>query len=447
MRKIKSFFIGFLATLTALWLLSDQGLFNLPYQFLPTRNVLMNYTGIIAMGVMSISMLLAVRPARFEPIFGGLDKMYRLHKWLGITGLVFSIMHWAIKESPGWLSGLGLIARPNRPKGPPSGQPLGSSIEQFFQSLKHPAESVGEWAFYIAVVLLALALIKKFPYRYFFQTHRLMPLVYLALVFHSTFTMKFSYYSQVIGPFMAVLMASGTVAAIIVLFRKVGAQRKVVGVIEGIERYTESSVVRVNIKVKDRWAGHEAGQFAFVNFNDKEAAHPFTISSGWKGDGHMFFLIKELGDYTKTLAGQLKAGQAVTLEGPYGQFTFKSDKPRQTWVAGGIGITPFIARMHALAAEPSQQKVDLFFCVSHVDEPGFAKARADAQAAGINLHIMAESLDGRLDANRLCEMVPDWQEGDVWFCGPAGFGDSLSEALIEKGLAPQDFHRELFEMR
>ena len=85
MRKIKSFFIGFLATLTALWLLSDQGLFNLPYQFLPTRNVLMNYTGIIAMGVMSISMLLAVRPARFEPIFGGLDKMYRLHKWLGIT--------------------------------------------------------------------------------------------------------------------------------------------------------------------------------------------------------------------------------------------------------------------------------------------------------------------------------------------------------------------------
>ena len=449
MRKIKPFFIGFLVTLTGLWLLSDQSLFKPPFSFLPMRNVLMNYTGIIAIGMMSISMLLAVRPARFEPFFGGLDKMYRLHKWLGITGLAFSIMHWAIKESPGWLSGLGLIALPNRPKGPPAGGQAasGSSIEQFFQSLKHPAESVGEWAFYIAVVLLALALIKKFPYRYFFQTHRLMPLVYLALVFHSTFTMNFSYYSQVVGPFMAVLMAAGTVAAIIILFRKVGAQRKVVGVIESIERYAESSVVRVNIKVKDRWAGHEAGQFAFVNFDDKEAPHPFTISSGWKGDGHLFFLIKELGDYTKTLANQLKTGQAVTLEGPYGQFTFKSDKPRQIWVAGGIGITPFIARMHALAAEPTQQKVDLFFCVPHVDEPGFAKARADAQAAGINLHILAEPLDGRLDADRLCAAVPDWQTGDVWFCGPAGFGDSLSAALIEKGLPPEDFHRELFEMR
>ena len=130
MRKIKPFFIGFLVTLTGLWLLSDQSLFKPPFSFLPMRNVLMNYTGIIAIGMMSISMLLAVRPARFEPFFGGLDKMYRLHKWLGITGLAFSIMHWAIKESPGWLSGLGLIALPNRPKGPPAGGQAasGSSI-------------------------------------------------------------------------------------------------------------------------------------------------------------------------------------------------------------------------------------------------------------------------------------------------------------------------------
>ena len=449
MRKIKPFFVGFLIFLTALWLLSDQSLFHPPYQFLAMRNVLMNYTGIIAMGVMSVSMLLAVRPVRLEPYFGGLDKMYRLHKWLGITGLVFAIVHWAIKESPGWLSGLGLISLPDRRRGPPAGggEAVGSSIEQFFNSMKHPAESVGEWAFYIAVVLLILALIKKFPYRYFFQTHRLMPLVYLALVFHSIFTMNFAYYTQVIGPVMSALWLAGTAAAVMVLFKKVGVERKVVGVIDGIERFPETNIVRVDVRVKDRWAGHEAGQFTFVKFADGEAPHPFTISSGWQGDGKMFFLIKELGDYTKTLASHLKKGQAVTLEGPYGQFNFKSDKPRQIWVAGGIGITPFIARMHDLAARPSTQAIDLFFCVPAMDEVGFAKARADAQAANIRLHILIETEHGRLDADRLCAAVPEWREADVWFCGPAAFGDSLSEDLIEKGLPASDFHRELFQMR
>jgi predicted ferric reductase len=44
-------------------------------------------------------------------------------------------------------------------------------------------------------------------------------------------------------------------------------------------------------------------------------------------------------------------------------------------------------------------------------------------------------------------MVPDWKEADVWFCGPAAFGDALRTGLVSKGLPAQDFHRELFEMR
>jgi predicted ferric reductase len=45
---------------------------------------------------------------------------------------------------------------------------------QFFQSQRHFAEEIGEWAFYAMVLLIALALIKRFPYRYFFKTHRLL---------------------------------------------------------------------------------------------------------------------------------------------------------------------------------------------------------------------------------------------------------------------------------
>lgn len=36
----------------------------------------------------------ALRAVRVEPLLDGLDKTYRLHKWQGITGLVFSVIHW-----------------------------------------------------------------------------------------------------------------------------------------------------------------------------------------------------------------------------------------------------------------------------------------------------------------------------------------------------------------
>jgi predicted ferric reductase len=44
-------------------------------------------------------------------------------------------------------------------------------------------------------------------------------------------------------------------------------------------------------------------------------------------------------------------------------------------------------------------------------------------------------------------MAPSWKNADVWFCGPASFGQSLRDDLIARGLSPQDFHQELFNMR
>ena len=161
----------------------------------------------------------------------------------------------------------------------------------------------------------------------------------------------------------------------------------------------------------------------------------------------MFFLIKGIGDYTSTLPAVLHVGDLVQVEGPYGRFSFGSSKPRQIWVAGGIGITPFIARLLALAKQPDGKSDDLFYSTSAPDEEFIRRLRQGAEQAQVRLHVMVTANDGRLTAERICQLVPDWKAASVWFCGPAGFGQALHQDFIARGLSRADFHQELFAMR
>ena len=443
MNNIKRSFWGVLIMLSGLWLLADPTL-STPFQFQAWRASLINYSGIIAIGVMSVAMILAVRPVFFEPWLGGLDKMYRLHKWLGISGLVFALTHWLLTQAPKWLSGLGLIERPAR-HGAPAEQT--SALFQSLQSQRGLAEGLGEWAFYAAVLLIVLALVKWFPYRHFFRTHRLLAVAYLALVFHSVVLMKFSYWNEIIAPLMAVLMLAGSAAALGILFRKAGKSRQAVGLVSALTYHQQIEVLEVAIELKSRWSGHKAGQFAFIRFNEKDEAHPFTITSSWKDDGRLFFIIKNLGDYTRTLHDTLNIGTPVKLEGPYGEFTFSSNKPRQIWVGGGIGITPFVARMKHLAKHPDGKIIDLFHSTTVFDEKAIELLKRDAKDAKIQLHVLVDARDGLLNAERIAQAVPKWKTSDVWFCGPGRFGDALRRDFTALGLDADDFHQELFDMR
>ncbi len=101
MRNIKRAFWGILILLSALWLLTKPAI--LPATgFFVLRDAMMQYSGIIAMGCMSVAMILSLRLRWPERWLGGLDKMYRLHKWMGIAALVVSIVHWLWSEAPKW---------------------------------------------------------------------------------------------------------------------------------------------------------------------------------------------------------------------------------------------------------------------------------------------------------------------------------------------------------
>ncbi|MDQ0507391.1 ferredoxin reductase family protein [Xanthobacter agilis] len=450
MRHIKLTLVGIIVLLSGLWLAATPGLPQAT-TFFAARAQVMQYSGIIAMAAMSVAMMLALRPRWPERWMGGLDKMYRLHKWLGITALVVAIVHWLWAKGPKWAVGFGLLERPARGPRPPLENPL----EAYFSSLRGTAESVGEWAFYAAVVLIALALIRAFPYRIFYKTHRLLALAYLVLAFHTVILLNFGSWLTPLGGVMAVLLAGGILSAVVVLLRRVGAGRQVKGQIVALVPYPGIRTLETVIDVPTGWPGHRPGQFAFAMSDSSEGAHPYTIASGWHPDRpRITFITKELGDHTGRLKDKLRLGQEVRIEGPYGCFTFDDDCPHQIWIGGGIGITPFIARMQHMALHgdapdwPQGQDADLFHATSDTDETALAKLAADARAAEVRLHVLVSGRDGQLTGARIREAVPHWREASIWFCGPAGFGAALKRDFAAQGFpVDQRFHQEMFEMR
>jgi predicted ferric reductase len=243
------------------------------------------------------------------------------------------------------------------------------------------------------------------------------------------------------------LILGGTIAALISLLRKVGYERRAVGVIDELFYHNDNHVLKVALTLKDRWPGHESGQFAFVTFDQREGPHPFTISSDWHDDGKLIFMIKGLGDYTSTLPTKLKVGAIVKVEGPYGRFCFDGEQPRQIWVAGGIGITPFISRMQTIEHLPKDKNIDLFYSTSAPDAAFLQHIQQWADVAQVRLHVAIAGQDPRVTTERICELVPDWKEASIWFCGPAGFGQALRTGFAEKGLPADRFQQELFDMR
>jgi predicted ferric reductase len=450
MRNIKRAFWGLLLTLTALWLAAEPQVFQ-PANFFGFRASLVQYSGLIAMGAMSAAMVLALRPRRPERWFGGLDKMYRLHKWLGIAALAGAVIHWLWSEGAKWAVGWGLLERPARGER----LPLDNPIEQFLATLRGSAEGLGEWAFYATVLLIALALVSYFPYRLFYKTHRLLAVVYLVLVFHSVVLTTFGYWTSPIGVMMALLMIAGTYAAVIVLLRRVGAGRQVRGRIVSLQYYPGVKSLETEIEVPEGWPGHKPGQFAFATSDTAEGAHPYTIASAWDDkDRRISFVTKELGDHTSRLRERLQVGQTVKIEGPYGCFDFDNGHPRQIWIGGGIGITPFIAGMKHLAQErranPDRPRpmIDLFHTTADYDEKALDRLKADAEAANIRLHVLVDARDGFLTGEQIRATVPEWREAGIWFCGPAGFGQALRNDFEAQGLpVAERFHQELFAMR
>ena len=408
------------------------------------RRAIVILSGILALWWMSAGIVLAARPRWLEQRLGGLDRLYQLHKTLGIGGGILVFTHWMSEWLPKNLAQAGLIApRPRGagPKGPPD----------FWVEL---AKDVGEWAGYILLALVVIALVKRIPYRWFRLVHKVFGAVFLAGVFHGLLMLPKDFWQQPLGWLTALLAAAGVVPALLSLSGRIGRKRQYPARIEALHQHGDA-ILEVVCRPHDDWPGHRAGQFLLADFGTPaEGAHPFTIASAWQRQtGTLTLAIKALGDFTGTLAQTLRVGQTIKLEGPYGSFDFcpaptvdRNQGPApQVWVAGGIGITPFVARLNdRIARRSTATETDFFYCTPQAT--GYpANLEALCQQAGVRLHRRLTDQQGPLDPAEIeARLKPN---ASVWFCGPAGWGEALAKTLTGNGLPREAFHREAFEFR
>ena len=404
-----------------LWLARQEGLY---------------LSGLLSIAMMSLTMFLATRPAWLEAPLGGMDRVYRTHKWAGILAVSFAAMHWLIEMSDDILKAT--IGRAGRlPK---------EKFTGLLEVLRDLSKDMGEWAIYALLVMLVITLWKKFPYRTWRILHRAMPLLYLMLAMHAALLAPVDYWAQPVGALMAVLLVAGVYGAIRSLLGGIGRSRVASGRIVAVE-HPMPDVTTVRCRLEQGWRAHRPGQFAFVTFDDKEGAHPFTIASADQGDGTISFQIKALGDYTKQLGARLQAGQTVRVEGPYGRFDIArcNRGVRQIWIAGGIGVTPFLAWLESLQAKPGQvPAADLHYCTRDRDTDAFVPRleKLCATLPRITLHIHGARQGAVLKAESLGEP----KGAEIWFCGPSGLADALRQGIHAMGWRPR-FHQEAFEMR
>ncbi len=339
--------------------------------------VLSHYFGAAVLILMGLSQLMATRSPGIESVFGGLDRVYVLHKWVGIVALALVLLHDTIDAE---MDGLG----------------NGSALEEL-------TETLGEISLYGLLVLVVLSIATFVPYRLWYRTHQFIGAFFAASAFHFLFIAKPFQMSYPPGLYVGAFCLIGVVAYVWTLLPIRRWARERVFVVETVEQTGDA--VAVTLKPQRGRLRHRPGQFAFVRFDapSLSAAHPFTISGG---------------------------------------------AAAQVWVAGGIGITPFLA--WASARKPDAAPAHLFYCVrSKGEAPHLAELQAlTADKPGLTLHLIESSSAGRLDATGVQQTTGvDLAKTHVYFCGPAAMRESLQEGLSRLGHRPSRFHFEQFEMR
>ncbi|MEI8656159.1 ferredoxin reductase family protein [Vibrio sp. Hal054] len=435
----------FAAILTLLWLPSlPMNLEDLDNFFI-WRHHLTMYTGLIGLGYMGLAVLLAARFRWLEKKVDGLDKGYRLHKNLGIGATVSLFFHWLIIKSGNWLVGAGVLERPSR----------GPIPELDGVNWQAVAVQIGDISFKVFIIFSIISLYKTIDYNKFKFTHKIGGLLMIAGIIHTFFLLDWDVASALMNFAIVIISVFGFVGAWLSLSGGIGKKNTSEGHVVSIEDFSatleQKLAVRFSIKLSTD-ISYKEGQFAYLNFHDGEAPHPFSILNFDMDNQRIEFGVKDLGDYTHKMVNSLKVGQKVTVEGGYGAFQIPR-YGKQVWIGAGIGIVPFVSRLYWLTRENNKrqyklEKVHLFYCVNSEKEAFFRNEILSLlqRFDFVELHMVISDLGEFLDSNLILEKMKS-NNFETCFCGSQQFGSMLKTELSSAGVSHERFHTELFMMR
>jgi ferredoxin-NADP reductase len=169
----------------------------------------------------------------------------------------------------------------------------------------------------------------------------------------------------------------------------------------------------------------------------REEKRPFTFT-GLRDWDHLEFTIKIYSDHdgvTNQLRG-LKAGDALLIDDPWGTIQYKG---KGTFIAGGAGITPFIAILRDLADKGEIAGHRLIF--SNRGERDIIMRDAWEAMDGLDcLFVVTDEpaskfAAGRIDEDFLKRNVKDFGQ-HFYVCGPDKMVTDVNDALRQLGAEP-----------
>ncbi len=171
----------------------------------------------------------------------------------------------------------------------------------------------------------------------------------------------------------------------------------------------------------------------------RDEKRPFTFTSLNK-EPYLEFVIKSYPshDGVTEQIGQLQVGDSFIIDDPWGTIQYKG---AGTFLAGGAGVTPFIAIFRDLYDNDKINDNTLIF--SNKSEKDIILKDEFEEMLGDNfVNVITDEptddhifLDGFIDKEFLSEQIDDFDQ-PFYVCGPAAFNDAIMGYLKELGADP-----------
>ena len=230
--------------------------------------------------------------------------------------------------------------------------------------------------------------------------------------------------------------------------------RELRGRIVSVTAETEDSAT---IRIRPGWGfslDYVPGQYIGIGVlvDGKWTWRSYSLTStpeNTRSEGTVAITVKAMpeGFLSSHLVNGLTPGTVVRLAAPQGDFVLPDPLPSKILFAtAGSGITPIISMLRTMAHRGQRTDVALIHSVPRPQDLLFGDELTElAESGAVNLHIRYTREDGKLDADGLTMLCPDFAERQAWSCGPAGFLDMVSECFDDAGASDQ-LHIERFAL-